>query len=98
MKLVEGGSLAHQAPPTVRERIAVMVKVARAVHHAHQCQRDAEQRERTTMDESAPGSVASELRRAPRTPDGTGVPVVQAGIAAEQAVSIGGGLEVLGLF
>jgi WD40 repeat protein len=36
MKLVEGGSLAQKPPVATRGLVALMVKVARAVHHAHQ--------------------------------------------------------------
>ena len=36
MKLIEGGSLAQSPPSTVRERVQVMVRVARALHYAHQ--------------------------------------------------------------
>jgi serine/threonine-protein kinase len=36
MKLIEGGSLAQSPPRAARERVEVMVKVARAVHYAHQ--------------------------------------------------------------
>jgi hypothetical protein len=38
MKLVDGGSLAQQAPASTEARVDIMVKVARAVHHAHQSQ------------------------------------------------------------